>query len=211
MLLEIAPGSVAVPSANNSGTVLCVSDALENLTLDPAEPTGMDRQDLIVCQARGADLDGGTDNDFVFAIVKGTPYAPPGSGVNNPVTPPGAVDLARVGIVGGSAAINPATIVDLRPGGLAVPPPAPTLVAAETVVTVDTWGNWTLPLPAGAKLVAATAVHSQEANAIVMVRHANNAPVGGNLVGFRCWWTGTPPTNPTNTALGASYLAAVTY
>jgi hypothetical protein len=122
MMLEVAPGSVAVPSSNNTGTVLCVSDAVENLTLDPAPPSGQERRDLIICQSRGTDLDGGTDNDFVFAFVKGTVYVPPFDPVRDmPVTPPGAVALASVGIDGGSATITPAYIIDQRPGALAVP------------------------------------------------------------------------------------------
>jgi hypothetical protein len=124
MMLEVAPGSVAVPSSNNTGSVVCHSDAVENLTLDPAvHPPNQERCDLIICQARGADLDGGTDNDFVFAFVTGVPYAPPFDAVRDtPATPPGALALARANVVGGSAAIAPANITDVRPGALAVPP-----------------------------------------------------------------------------------------
>jgi hypothetical protein len=122
MMLEITPGSVAVPTANNTGTVLCHSDAVETLTLDPAPPSGQDRQDLVICQARGADLDGGTDNDFIFAFVTGVPYS---SGTYDPsripATPPGAVALAQVGLVGGTATVVGMPITDLRPGALGVP------------------------------------------------------------------------------------------
>jgi hypothetical protein len=120
MMLEIAPGSVAVPSANNTGTALCVSDAVENLALDPAvHPPNQERCDLIICQARGADLDGGTDNDFIFAFVTGVPYAPPFDPVRDtPATPPGALALARAIVVGGSVTIDAAHLTDMRPGGL---------------------------------------------------------------------------------------------
>jgi hypothetical protein len=126
MLLEIAPGSVAVPTPNNTGSVLCHSDAVENLTPDPAEPAGSNRCDLIICQARGADLDGGTDNDFVFAVVKGVPFAPPSvPGRDIPATPPGAVALARAYAIGGSVTYTPANLVDMRLG-------APVFGAADT-------------------------------------------------------------------------------
>jgi len=38
MDVHVDPGQVAVPSANNTGTVLCTSDAIETLTLAPAPP-----------------------------------------------------------------------------------------------------------------------------------------------------------------------------
>jgi hypothetical protein len=135
MLLDIAPGSVACPSVNNTGTVLCHSDAVEHLTLDPAPPAGQDRVDMVICQSRGADLDGGINNDFVFAIVKGTPYTPPYNGVrDDPPIPPGAVALARVGVVGGT--VTPGRIDDFRPGPLSLSqiPAARIYPATQTVI-----------------------------------------------------------------------------
>jgi len=108
MGVNIGPGSVAIPAANGTGSVLCHSDAVETLTLDPAEPAGTNRVDRVICQAHGADLDGGTVNDFVFAIVKGAP----GGGMG--AVPAGAVLLAEINVVGGSAAVDPAKIYDHR-------------------------------------------------------------------------------------------------
>jgi hypothetical protein len=142
MLLDIAPGSVAVPTVNNTGTVLCHSDAVEHLTLDPAPPAGQDRVDMVICQARGADLDGGINNDFVFAIVKGTPYTPPYNGVrDDPPTPPGAARLARVGVVGGT--VTPGNIDDFRPGGLSAGGQIAYRRSAEgwIIYTAGTWAQ----------------------------------------------------------------------
>jgi hypothetical protein len=205
MLLEIAPGSVAVPSANNTGTVLCVSDAVENLTLDPAPAAGLDRNDLVICQSRGADLDGGTDNDFVFAFITGTPYDPAGTRLV-PDTPPGAVALAEVGIVGGSAAINPAYVTDRRPGGLAV---APAAIAGSGSVTTDQWGNWSVPgIPAGYVVVGAVANIAQGGIAIAMNRNNTDGPDGGPIAFFTAFWTATA-TSPGNTTIGASWVVIV--
>jgi hypothetical protein len=119
MTVDIAPGYVAVPTANNTGTTLCTSDAAEQVTLPAAPAAGTDRIDLIVCHARGTDLDGGVNNDFVFESVQGVPAASPVA----PATPPGMVALAQVYLVGGSAAVDPAKITNVRPPSLVVPSP----------------------------------------------------------------------------------------
>ena len=45
MVLAIAPGTAAVPSSNNTGSLLCVSDAIENVTLTAAPAAGNSRID----------------------------------------------------------------------------------------------------------------------------------------------------------------------
>ena len=122
MILNIAAGQGAVPTANNTGSVLCTSDAVEQITLTPAPPSGSNRYDLVILRPRGADLDGGANNDFIFDQVTGT------VGGAVPATPAGTLPLASVFIPGGSASINGANIADLRPGLLAIgasalPPP----------------------------------------------------------------------------------------
>jgi hypothetical protein len=114
MTVNIAPGSVAVHTLNNTGSVLCVSDAVETVTLDPAPPTGNSRYDLIICHPRAADIDGGSDNDFIFDNVSGVAGTSPAI----PATPAGTVALARILVAGGSASIPSANITDIRPGGL---------------------------------------------------------------------------------------------
>jgi hypothetical protein len=119
MSVEAAPGSVAVPAANGTGSVLCPWDAPEVVNLNPSPPSGTNRIDLIVCQANGQDIDGGTVDAFVITFTAGA-EAPAGSEAP-PAVPAGAVALARVKINGGAAAIVAADITDTRPGGLAVP------------------------------------------------------------------------------------------
>jgi hypothetical protein len=135
MDVHVDAGQVAVPTPNNTGTVLCTSDAVETLTLAPAPPAGTDRVDLVVCHPRSVDLDGvSNQEDFIFEIVAGAEGPPPGT---PPATPAGTVALARVHVAGGAASIAAADVTDVRPFGLAVagaqalPPP----VTTDTIQT----------------------------------------------------------------------------
>jgi hypothetical protein len=114
MTVQVQAGQVAVPTQNNSGTTLCTSDAAEQVTLtaSAAQP----RIDLITCHPRGTDLDGGTNNDFIFDFVTGTPAASP----TVPATPAGQVALAQIAVGAGVASIVAGNITDVRPGGLAI-------------------------------------------------------------------------------------------
>lgn len=118
MVVGVAAGQVAVPTSNSTGSVLCSSDATELVTVTAAPPSGTNRIDLIVCQARGADVDGGANNDFIFSAVAGAPAATPVA----PAVPANAVALAQIYVAGGSAAITNANITDVRPGTLTVGP-----------------------------------------------------------------------------------------
>ena len=115
MVVNVAAGQVAVPSGNNTGTVLCSSDAVEAVTVGAA-PVGNNRIDLVVCQARGNDLDGGANNDFLFTTVAGTAATTPVA----PAVPANAVALAQIYVGSGVAAINQGNITDVRPGGLSM-------------------------------------------------------------------------------------------
>ena len=118
MTVNVAPGQVAVPTQNNTGTTLCSSDAVEAVTLTAAPPSGQNRIDLVICRPRGNDLDGGANTDFIFDVVTGT--AAPSPSV--PAVPVGTVALAQIAVAGGSASIVAGNITDRRPSGLAVPP-----------------------------------------------------------------------------------------
>lgn len=120
MSVSVAPGQVAVPSQNNTGSTLCSSDAAETVTLTAAPASGLNRVDLIICRPRGNDLDGGANNDFIFDFVTGTAAAT----ATIPPTPAGTVALAQIAVAGGVAAIVQGNITDVRPGGLAIPPVA---------------------------------------------------------------------------------------
>jgi hypothetical protein len=116
MTVTVAPGQVAVPTQNNTGTTLCSSDATEAVTLTAAPSSGTNRIDVITCHPRGNDLDGGANNDFIFDFVTGTAAATP----TVPATPAGQVALAQIYVPGGSAAVTAGNITDVRPGGLAI-------------------------------------------------------------------------------------------
>jgi hypothetical protein len=123
MSANVALGQVAVPTANNTGATLCTSDAVENVTLNPAPGAGSNRYDLIVCHPRGNDLDGGLNNDFVFEVVTGVAQATPAI----PAVPAGTLALAQIYVPGGSASVSAGNIVDRRPFNvLAVNTPKPT-------------------------------------------------------------------------------------
>jgi hypothetical protein len=110
MTVNIAAGSVAVPTANNTGTVLCVSDAVEQVTLSAAPASGSNRYDVIICQARANDIDGGANNDFLFSVVTGVAAASP----SVPATPNNAVALANIYVPGASASVTAGNITDVR-------------------------------------------------------------------------------------------------
>jgi hypothetical protein len=118
MVLNVAAGQVAVPTANNSGSVLCTSDAVEQVTIAAAPAAPNNRIDLVVCQVRSNDIDGGSNNDFLFQAVAGTAAASPVV----PAVPANAVAVAQIYVPGNAASIVAGNITDVRPGGLPVPP-----------------------------------------------------------------------------------------
>jgi C1q domain len=118
MQVQAAAGKVAVPVANPTGTVLCAWDAPELVTLDPSPPSGTNRIDLVIVQARGNDLDGGVNNDFVVTFVKGAEASSPVA----PAVPANAAVLAQVAVNGGAASIVAGSITDRRPGALSIAP-----------------------------------------------------------------------------------------
>lgn len=124
MTVNIAAGQALIPTANNTGSVLCSSDATEQVTLPTAPGAGLNRIDMIICQARGNDLDGGSNNDFIFTYVQGTAAASP----VEPAVPSYATPLATVSVAGGSAAVTNANINSRRLL-------APDLIFAQAYVT----------------------------------------------------------------------------
>jgi hypothetical protein len=135
MTVNVAAGTVAVPSQNQTGSTLCYSDAVEQVTLAAAPGSGSNRYDLVVCQPRSADLDGGANNDFVFAAVTGVAAASP----TVPAVPAGQVALAQIYVPGGSAAIVAGNIVDVRPHGLG--PEVPLSAGAALAFYTDPQGE----------------------------------------------------------------------
>jgi hypothetical protein len=138
MTVNVAAGQVAVPTQNSTGSSLCSSDAVEQVTLAAAPGSGTNRYDLVVCQPRGNDLDGGTNNDFVFTTVTGVAAATP----TVPAVPAGQVALAQIYVPGGSAAVAAGNITDVRPHGLGPEQPvaaAAPLAAYTDPITSEVW------------------------------------------------------------------------
>ena len=149
MTVQVAPGQVAVPSQNNTGSSLCSSDAGEVVgPLAAAPSSGTNRIDLIICRPRGNDLDGGSNNDFIFDFVTGNVAASPAV----PATPAGTVALAQVYVPGGSASVTAGNITDVRPQGLAIS--AGAAVPPYTGAGIGTYTD-----PAGEVWVAKTGVN----------------------------------------------------
>jgi hypothetical protein len=137
MVVNVAAGQVAVPTQNNTGSTLCSSDAVEQVTLTAAPGSGVNRIDLVTCHPRGNDLDGGANTDFIFDHVDGVAAASPAV----PATPAGQVALARILVPGGSASVVAGNITDVRPGGLSVaslvPASTPRGTLAQAVATTN--------------------------------------------------------------------------
>jgi hypothetical protein len=134
MLVNVAAGAVAVPSQNSTGSTLCVSDAVEQVAIGAA--SGQNRIDLVICRPRGTDLDGGTNNDFIFDTVAGVPAASPAP----PATPAGTVLLAQILVPTGSVAVTQPNITDTRPA-LLNPAGEPPTTSASLVTRTDTLGE----------------------------------------------------------------------
>jgi hypothetical protein len=111
--VTIGPGTAAVPTANNSGTVLCVSTANETIVHRGPPASGRVMYDTICIRPKAIDLDGSANAEWVFEKIEG-PDANVGSGVN-PVVPAGVCPLWRTRLLGGQASIDPTTMLDMRP------------------------------------------------------------------------------------------------
>jgi len=230
MVVNVAAGQIAVPTGNNTGSMLCSSDAVEAVTVSAA-PVGNNRIDLIVCQARGADVDGGANNDFVFAVVTGTAAASPVA----PAVPANAVALAQIYVGSGVASIIAANITDIRPGylslatlGLPANIPRGTLAQAQlTANSGTTTGSLTvLTAPAfttdGTRRIRASFcgwVNSSTANDTVGVSLMEGAATlqrtqarvpaagGSGQVSAATFWQGVPAAGAHTYSLAVSLIA----
>src|SRR5579862_4869592 len=92
MNLSIAPGTAVVPTQNNTGSTLCRSDAAEAVTVSPASTNP--RIDVLTVHPRGNDLDSGSNTDWIFDLVVGTPAASP----TVPAVPAGQLAIYQITI-----------------------------------------------------------------------------------------------------------------
>jgi hypothetical protein len=181
MIVNVAAGSIAVPTQNNTGSTLCVTDATETVTLAAAPGSGSNRYDLVICQPRGNDLDGGANNDFIFTNVTGTAAATP----TVPAVPAGALALAQVYVPGGSASVTAGNITDVRPGQLLVPiaDNAWTTVTAFTNGWVSAFGNPTSFKKIGTQVYLHGAVKSGTAGTAAFTLPVGYRPQATWIVG----------------------------
>jgi hypothetical protein len=117
MTVNVAAGDAIVRTANNTGALLCSSDAVEQVTLTPAPASGTNRYDLIVCQARANDVDGGANNDWLFGLVTGSAAATP----TPPAVPANATPIAQIYVPGASVTVTAPNITDTRPSRIDKP------------------------------------------------------------------------------------------
>jgi hypothetical protein len=114
MNVTIPPGWLGVPLQAGQGSALCRWDANEVVTLAASPQTGQQRWDLVICQVRDNQIDGGPNNDFIFTNVTGVAAA---SSPAVPALPMNAALVAQVLLTGGQANLNSATFFDQRPLG----------------------------------------------------------------------------------------------
>jgi hypothetical protein len=112
MSVDVAAGAVAVPGTDavGQGTYLCTNTAVVNVTIGAAPSAGNTRLDLIVAEVRDGDVNAGPNNDWLISVVAGTPASTP----TEPAVPDSCVQLARVTVASGTAAITNAMILDRR-------------------------------------------------------------------------------------------------
>jgi hypothetical protein len=110
MNLNVGVGWVVVPTANNTGSVLCASDSIEVVTLGTAPGAGTNRIDVVACTVTSTDIGTTAGDAFSFTSVAGTPSASPVA----PTVPAGSVAIAQVLVLGGQATVQAGNITDRR-------------------------------------------------------------------------------------------------
>ena len=145
MIINVAPVAAAIPAPNGTGTVLCVSDAVEQLLLDNAGGGGQHRYDTLVVEPHGADIGGSGEAEWIIRVLSSASGASP----TPPAVPAGCAGLAQVYIAGGSVTINPTNITDLRPprqlavGDPRIPHTSGLFNAGATLSWIQNgWANW---------------------------------------------------------------------
>ena len=110
MNISITLGVAVVPDSRVPGAAyLCVADNFEIVPLPPAPPSGLDRIDLIVVRPRDSAYVG-SDTDWIFDVISGTPSATPGT----PAVPAGTMAIVQQRVIGGTAGNTAANMIDRR-------------------------------------------------------------------------------------------------
>jgi hypothetical protein len=97
----------------------------------------LNRIDVVVCQPRANDIDGGANNDFVFAVITGTAAASPVA----PAVPAGQLALVQVSVGALVSSIVAGNLNDIRPGMLPVATPASAFRIRQTASQAQLNGN----------------------------------------------------------------------
>jgi len=113
MSVDIAPGEVVVPSSIDRGAYLCVSTAIESVSIAAAPGTGQSRIDLIYAEVRDSQATGapGGYSDWHMDVVTGTPTT---GTPTVPAVPANSVALAQIAVAAGTASITAGLITDRR-------------------------------------------------------------------------------------------------
>ncbi len=113
MSVDVNGGTAVIqgnsPAGSRKYMVRADSEIAANVPLDPA-PASNSRIDLIVAEVLDATTGGGTDRKWRFRVVNGTPAASPAP----PAVPSNSIELARVLVAAGTAAITNAMITNRR-------------------------------------------------------------------------------------------------
>lgn len=108
--VDVSAGSVAIDGDSPSGShkYLCENAGVTNLDIAAAPGTGS-RIDSVIARVRDSALTG-SDDDWVLEVKTGTP----GTSPSPPAIPTTSLELARVTITAGTAAITNAMVTDMR-------------------------------------------------------------------------------------------------
>jgi len=136
MTLLIATGTATVPTQNSTGSTLCVSDAVEAVTISSAPPAGQSRIDIVTVHPRANDIDGGSNNDFIFDVLVGTPATT--GGQLPPAIPAGQIPLANILVGLTVTAIVAGNITDQRAYGIGAVQPMARLWRNAAYTNVNT-------------------------------------------------------------------------
>jgi hypothetical protein len=112
MSVDVAAGTCVIPGTDTAaqGSYLCRSTAVVNVPLDAAPGAGNSRRDRIVARVHDGQVLGDSTNEWTPDVVTGTPAPSP----LLPTLPDSCIDLARVLVTSGTAAITNAMIEDRR-------------------------------------------------------------------------------------------------
>lgn len=149
MSVDVAAGRCII--AGVSGSYICRSDAVENVTITAAPSVGNSRIDLVYAKVVDAQAeDSGSGQEWVVDVVAGTPSSSPVA----PALPDYSIELARITLTDATTSITNGIIADGRRQsasfadrvwplkGLNAP-----ANADDVDSTVESWGIVTIPAP----------------------------------------------------------------